>query len=32
LIGEVVDAGYALLRAQFHLDYGAVACVAAKPA
>jgi SAM-dependent methyltransferase len=30
LIGEVVDTGFALLRAQFHLDYGAVACVAGK--
>jgi SAM-dependent methyltransferase len=32
LVGEVVGAGYALLRAQFHLDYGAAVCVAGKPA
>jgi SAM-dependent methyltransferase len=32
LVGEVVAAGYALLRAQFHLDYGAAVCVAGKPA
>lgn len=32
LIAQVVDAGFALLRAQPHLDYGAVACVAGKPA
>ena len=32
LVGEVVGAGFALLRAQFHLDYGAALCVAGKPA
>jgi SAM-dependent methyltransferase len=32
LIDELVGAGYELLRAQFHLDYGAVACVAGKSA
>jgi SAM-dependent methyltransferase len=31
LVGKVTDAGFALLRAQLHLDYGAALCIAGKP-